>query len=1009
MRKSLTAYASRLSGWIAMLVLVCMTTGSMKAADPVNLGQVELNKVITVEGNMVPFYGSVVPDKDGVMDIVNLNGNTDGIVLFSDAAMTNEIEGTHGGYGVSPSYYYYDVKGGTTYYFKSDWGAYGGAEFMFRMAADTAFELDRVSPEQGSTLSLTNAYPFVDVYFSTQLKSITSCKLSCAGTVVTLPAQVSNSSIHISYEAALQTLLNANVAAGTEINIDITGLTNLSGDLYNGNGELSLSFKLPAPAVTLVSSNVPEVFKSYWAPGDKDAICTFTFSAPLYTDMPASTVEISFGSAEAEGRDFYAENIPFTINGNVITADLSGVRRTPADMLESGTNYNNMLLRLSGVKDADGNYVYSAGKGTTGSFMFDYSGSKYVVIPKGSIAAEFTPENGTSLKDATQISVWMQGGSCISFDGFTLTAEENGQVTTANVPMSEVTVDDQGNDAKEYTFTIPAAIKGKSGVTVTLTNVQGLDGYDHTNDITASYDKFVITSADPANGAQMESFAEGTQLVVTTNYADLYPQLYMEYEIIDLNAEDPDEAIVKTAYWLTRQEDGSFSATSPSDIKLVRGHKYEVRFTAWENEMLKNYNNPAIGTYSIYWEGLTAPFSYSELSFVSITPDPKDVLLTKDDREFIITFDGSVNLDPETTFIPIGSGLSTPFESIEPYQGSHESEGKIYNDSWKLTVSESYMSNLDVPLAISIKAYDEDGKIVRGNTGTEEQTYFYFTYNVAGEYRAVTVTPEAGTELDEISKFEVSYATGINQSYTPGAEAYLLGKDRTRYDFIISMGEGDETTTNNVIYLTLEQPITTPGTYTLHIDQGFFNLGTEYSSWKSLGVDYEYYVKEPQTSDEDDNRTYVPSPEDNTLTSLSQVEITFVDYNEVAGAAGKATLTINGAKETITLPDAEYGIEWNAMVQPLGNTYTANGTYTIDFPAGYFALGSNGDESKAFAIVYTLSNGNVGITNIAADANGLYNVYNMNGVKVLSTDKAADFAGLEKGIYVINGQKVYIK
>lgn len=40
MRKSLTAYASRLSGWIAMLVLVCMTTGSMKAADPVNLGQV---------------------------------------------------------------------------------------------------------------------------------------------------------------------------------------------------------------------------------------------------------------------------------------------------------------------------------------------------------------------------------------------------------------------------------------------------------------------------------------------------------------------------------------------------------------------------------------------------------------------------------------------------------------------------------------------------------------------------------------------------------------------------------------------------------------------------------------------------------------------------------------------------------------------------------------------------------------------------------------------------------
>lgn len=669
MRKSLTAYASRLTGWIATLVLVCMTTGSMKAADPVDLGQIELNKEYTMTSN---FSGYVIPTQDGIMNVYQTSCN---IALYSSADMSaaSEIQGTHGGYGVFPQYWYYNVKAGTTYYFKSAY-AYNPATFTFAMEVADNFSLERTSPEQGSVLSLTNAYPFIDVYFSSQVKSISGCTLSCNGSTVSVPAAPNTSTLQINYQSAVQNLVNANVAAGSEITINITGLTNVSGSLYNGDGKLSLSYKLPAKAVTLVSSEIPEVFKSYWPKGDADAICKFNFSGPLSTTMGASTVSVSFGSAELEGREYYSEDVPFTVEGSTLICDLSGVRRTPDDMVESGTNYGNILLRLSGVKDAEGNYVASTGQGTTGSFMFDYSGSKYQVLQKGAVTAEFTPASGTSLKDATQIEVWISGLNSIRFDGFTLTAEENGQVTVANVPMSDVTISQQEATSAVYTFTIPATIKGKSGVTVTLTGLVGLDGYDHSRDVVAEYDKFVITSADPADGSKMEKFADGTVLTVTTNYAENYPNLYMEYQIIDLNAENPDDAVIKSSYWLTRQSDNSYKATSPADYKLIKGHTYEVRFTAWSDEMSKNYGQPSLGTSSIYWEGLTAPFKFSEITLISITPNPDDVLLTKNDREFIVRFDGSVTLNAETTFIPEGMGMSHAFESIEPYQGSHEVE-----------------------------------------------------------------------------------------------------------------------------------------------------------------------------------------------------------------------------------------------------------------------------------------------------------------------------------------------
>jgi hypothetical protein len=59
--------------------------------------------------------------------------------------------------------------------------------------------------------------------------------------------------------------------------------------------------------------------------------------------------------------------------------------------------------------------------------------------------------------------------------------------------------------------------------------------------------------------------------------------------------------------------------------------------------------------------------------------------------------------------------------------------------------------------------------------------------------------------------------------------------------------------------------------------------------------------------------------------------------------------------------------------------------------------------------VNCLSEDSGSVTAIAADGNGVFNVYNMLGVKVLTTTDAADLGKLTSGVYVVNGKKLVIK
>ena len=97
------------------------------------------------------------------------------------------------------------------------------------------------------------------------------------------------------------------------------------------------------------------------------------------------------------------------------------------------------------------------------------------------------------------------------------------------------------------------------------------------------------------------------------------------------------------------------------------------------------------------------------------------------------------------------------------------------------------------------------------------------------------------------------------------------------------------------------------------------------------------------------------------------------------------------------------------VVMYLDNTITANGEYTLKIDKGYFYVdGWNMVDSEPIELHYTVSN-SLGVKDLFNGEVKAYEVYNLNGVKVLSTSNVAELDSLPTGFYIINGKKVYLR
>ena len=491
---------------LMMLTLMVCSAFSVSAQD-VDLGAMTLNTVYDC-----PVFksvkGSFTPETDGVYKINYSSSDRFGI--FTDAEMTIPYEngGDWAYYSEtvegmkSMGYETWNFVGGTTYYLG---GGFGEGLFIMNSNAQlvittssSEISLNSVTPAEGSTIS-TGGTAQIDVAFNCSVL-VESATISAGGQTETLIHSEADASQVRTYGNTVSILLkdllqswydSGAISGGEALTVTLNGIRNMSATdvVYGENGSLTLNYIVgEQPAVLVSSINTPDQMsslKSFYFDDDAAGTISLTFSRRLLNDsndMAFATWGI--GNKESETGDYYEERLPITIDGNSVIINLQGKLRDLAAMGLS-TQYTDVQIDIKNVKTADGDYVYTEGSGSLGSFNYLYK-MEYIVCD---IVAEFAPSKGT-IKAGDNLEIWIMGESNLRYDGVAFTYGEN----TTIVKDFEKIQDPDDSKASILNVTVPklvdaqgSEIATETSVQVTLSNVKAADGYDHSTDVKATY------------------------------------------------------------------------------------------------------------------------------------------------------------------------------------------------------------------------------------------------------------------------------------------------------------------------------------------------------------------------------------------------------------------------------------------------------------------------------------------------------------------------------------------
>ena len=93
----------------------------------------------------------------------------------------------------------------------------------------------------------------------------------------------------------------------------------------------------------------------------------------------------------------------------------------------------------------------------------------------------------------------------------------------------------------------------------------------------------------------------------------------------------------------------------------------------------------------------------------------------------------------------------------------------------------------------------------------------------------------------------------------------------------------------------------------------------------------------------------------------------------------------------------------------LGMNYGSTATYKLEAGKKYYFVNQKNNDNEFFYLVTWTPDTETGILNVLEAVDGVYRVYNLQGVNVLNTENALDINDLQPGIYIVNGKKVMIR
>lgn len=440
------------------------------------------------------WYGKFIIPEDVTTDnfVIEIICSTAALDAYADADYTQKLTMTIEGNFSPYSFKLPIAKGtakGTTFYFEKPWDIQTGTITISSYGKPSEIKLVSVTPipsanEGGKPLSAASAY--VSLTFSKNL-SCNGCNVTWGNETESAIANVSGKSVSLDIRAILLDFYGLGMKAGDEITITLKNVAAKDGS--SSLGDVEVKYVAAALPVSLVSSvNTPgnglDTFLSWMPETFENGVVTLTFSGDLSTESKP-VAALSMGNVESEN-DYYREILPVIVSGNTLSIDLRGKLRNKETMRIQNL-YEEISLQITNVKDAQGDFTYSDGAGTLGSYGFTY---KFKPV-EYTLTSEFSPAKG-SIDNKKSIELWIreEGDGKLSFNAARFSYVYEGKEGYVDVEAKDIAseVDPEDNYATILTIPVPEFSRdANSEVVLSLVGVVTPDGNDHSEDLTATY------------------------------------------------------------------------------------------------------------------------------------------------------------------------------------------------------------------------------------------------------------------------------------------------------------------------------------------------------------------------------------------------------------------------------------------------------------------------------------------------------------------------------------------
>lgn len=414
------------------------------------------------------------------------------VFCYSDAEMQNEVESQT--LGSSPFTFKVPIakgtEAGTTYYiyFRFPQSTYSvTVAYGENAVALKPLQLMSITPEEGSVLSASNS--LVSFTFNKDVKFNTA-KITVGGEDYSITANPQGRFISTEAKAVLIDLYENNLLKeGDDITFTISGVT--SADGTQELGDVKVTYKAAAKPIMLVSQeNTPghglNTFLSWMPENFSNGVVKLTFNGRVNNRTYMPHASLTYGNIEYEN-DSYYEELPVVVQGETLLVDLRGVLRTLATMKVTNM-YDNITLQITNVRDTKGNYAYSEGLGTLGSFSFNYT----FKIVDYELTTDFTPAKGGNIDKAKNVEMWVRetGDGVLTFEGAKFSYVYEGQEASVDVALENIKVeaDPEDEDARIITVDIPEFSRdANTDVKFELTGVTFPDGNEYADKVSAVF------------------------------------------------------------------------------------------------------------------------------------------------------------------------------------------------------------------------------------------------------------------------------------------------------------------------------------------------------------------------------------------------------------------------------------------------------------------------------------------------------------------------------------------